>query len=129
MDRLRATERAEQAEWVQVLSVENLPGRRNPTRELLGWLRERGIDWMPFEQDDLCFGLACGPDADTGRWRGWFSVRVRAAALWQLGLHPDQPTSAVRDPVPPAWWHAAGERYAAQRTRSTRSRPPTPGGR
>ncbi|MGW6918733.1 hypothetical protein ACWGB8_33675 [Kitasatospora sp. NPDC054939] len=32
------------------------------------------------------------------------AVRVRADALRRLGLHPDQPTSAPADPLPPASW-------------------------
>ncbi|GIH14394.1 hypothetical protein [Rugosimonospora africana] len=66
---------------------------------------------MPLRDDDVRIDLACGPAPD-GRWRGWFSVRVRAHALWPLGLHPDQPTSRVTAPSPPAWWHAEAERLA-----------------
>ncbi|WP_234326704.1 hypothetical protein, partial [Streptomyces sp. NRRL S-495] len=47
--------------------------------------------------------LACGVGGD-GHWHGWFAVHFRAVALWRLGLHPDQPTSAPRGPPPPAWW-------------------------
>ena len=64
---------------------------------------------MPIADDQWMFGLACGRDADGRSW-GYFDVRVDAAALWRLGLHPDQPTSRVTGPSPPAWWHAAAER-------------------
>lgn len=70
---------------------------------------------MPFEDEEIRCGLACGPDKDTGRWRGWVSVSVDGRALWRLGLHPDQPTSVANAVSPPAWWHAAGLRYAAGR--------------
>ncbi|MEV0661792.1 hypothetical protein ACIBI3_04595 [Actinomadura luteofluorescens] len=69
---------------------------------------------MPFENDEITIGLACGRDSD-GRARGWYGVQVRAEALRRLGLHPDQPTSRVADPSPPAWWHAAAERTARSR--------------
>ncbi|GIJ46122.1 hypothetical protein Val02_30080 [Virgisporangium aliadipatigenens] len=64
---------------------------------------------MPFAELDVRIGLACGPDA-TGRWRGHYALHVAADALRKLGLHPDQPTAAVGDATPPAWWHAAAER-------------------
>ncbi|WP_433465766.1 hypothetical protein [Spirillospora sp. CA-128828] len=69
---------------------------------------------MPFENDDVTIGLACGPGPD-GRWHGWYSINVRDDALRRLGLHPDQPTSKVVGPSPPGWWHAAAERAARGR--------------
>jgi hypothetical protein len=45
----------------------------------------------------------CGVGAD-GHWHGTFAVRLDAAALRRLGLHPEQPTSAPADPPPPVWW-------------------------
>jgi hypothetical protein len=68
---------------------------------------------MPLRPDDIGFDLACGPDA-YGRWHGWFKIRVRADALRPLGLHPDQPTSVMITPSPPAWWHAEAERRASE---------------
>ncbi|WP_432989171.1 hypothetical protein [Dactylosporangium sp. CA-233914] len=67
---------------------------------------------MPFGADEVLIGLACGPDPRTGRWRGFYAVRVDAGALRRLGLHPDQPTSKVAGPAPPEWWHAEAERTA-----------------
>ena len=64
---------------------------------------------MPFADDEVRVDLRCGPD-ETGRWHGYFSVGVEAGALRRLGLHPDQPTSRVIGPSPPAWWHAECER-------------------
>ncbi|GAA2242718.1 hypothetical protein GCM10010145_06300 [Streptomyces ruber] len=64
---------------------------------------------MPFAPDDIRWDLACGIGSD-GHWHGRFDVRVRAHALRQLGLHPDQPTARVTGPSPPGWWHAAAER-------------------
>ncbi|MEV4754773.1 hypothetical protein AB0J86_06615 [Micromonospora sp. NPDC049559] len=66
---------------------------------------------MPFVPDEIYLGLACGIGED-GHWHGWFDVRIQAAALRRLGLHPSQPTSTVTGPVPPGWWHAAAERNA-----------------
>ncbi|MEV5847445.1 hypothetical protein AB0M32_36330 [Streptomyces sp. NPDC051985] len=66
---------------------------------------------MPFSQDEIRWDLACGIGLD-GHWHGWFDVRVDAAALRRLGLHPDQPTAHVNSPSPPRWWHAATERNA-----------------
>ncbi|MFJ9661642.1 hypothetical protein ACIRPR_27215 [Streptomyces griseoflavus] len=61
---------------------------------------------------------ACGRDAG-GRWRGWITVTVDAGALRRLGLDPARTGTAPGAPgdgsSPPAWWHAAGERYAVQR--------------
>jgi hypothetical protein len=66
---------------------------------------------MPLNLDEVRVELRCGPASD-GRWHGWFSVSLRADALRTLGLHPEQPSSVVRGPSPPAWWHAAAERRA-----------------
>nr|WP_239135424.1 hypothetical protein [Streptomyces sp. SID12488] len=66
---------------------------------------------MPFTADEVRHDLACGPGAN-GHWRGWFTVYVAADALRRLGLHPGQSTAPSCNGVPPpAWWHAAGERY------------------
>ncbi|MFF4315924.1 hypothetical protein ACWDFR_17800 [Streptomyces sp. 900105755] len=69
---------------------------------------------MPFTEDELRWDLACRRE-NTGRWRGWIGLSVEAGALRRLGLHPDQPSSAVNGPSPPGWWHAAGLRYATAR--------------
>ncbi|WP_405713169.1 hypothetical protein OG264_29425 [Streptomyces xanthophaeus] len=69
---------------------------------------------MPFGEDSIQFQHACGIGAD-GHWHGWFDVRVRAAALRRLGLHPGQPTAEVDGPSPPRWWHAEAERTATSR--------------
>ncbi|MFE9598766.1 hypothetical protein [Streptomyces hokutonensis] len=71
---------------------------------------------MPFAQEELSWGLACGI-GPAGHWHGWFDVRVRADALRRLGLHPDQPTAEVVGASPPGWWHAAAERRTANRPR------------
>jgi len=47
---------------------------------------------MPFEQDEIRWGLACGIGPD-GHWHGWFDIRIQADVLRRLGLHPDQPTA------------------------------------
>jgi hypothetical protein len=98
-------------DWVTITSYENLPRCPKPRAATRAWLRERGIDWMPFRDNEVRFDLACGPGPD-GRWHGWYTIKVRADALRRLGLHPDQPSSIVRGPSPPAWWHAAAERRA-----------------
>jgi hypothetical protein len=49
---------------------------------------------MPFAQDEIRWGLACGVGPD-GHWHGWFDIRVHADALRRLGLHPEQPTAEV----------------------------------
>ncbi|MGX9885263.1 hypothetical protein [Streptomyces sp. NPDC002276] len=67
---------------------------------------------MPFAQDELSWGLACGPGPD-GHWHGWFDVRVRPDALRRLGLHPDQPTAELVGLSPPGWWHADAERRSS----------------
>lgn len=64
---------------------------------------------MPFSWDEIGFDLFRVRHAD-GRMGCVAGVRVRAGALWALGLHPDQPSSRVVGPSPPGWWHAAGER-------------------
>ncbi|GGS03803.1 MULTISPECIES: hypothetical protein [Streptomyces] len=69
---------------------------------------------MPFEPEEIRIDLMCGRGAD-GHWHGTIGVNVDATALWRLGLHPGQPTSVVAGASPPAWWHAAGERYATRR--------------
>ncbi|MFF2516651.1 hypothetical protein [Streptomyces sp. NPDC058086] len=52
---------------------------------------------------DVRIDLMCGVRSD-GHWHGTVVVRVRADTLRRLGLHPDQPTSAPADPLPPKWW-------------------------
>ncbi|MCP9210881.1 hypothetical protein [Streptomyces cucumeris] len=69
---------------------------------------------MPLAAEEICWDHACGIGPD-GHWFGWFRVRVEAAALWRLGLHPDQPAARVTGPSPPAWWHAEAERRARHR--------------
>ncbi|WP_371502361.1 hypothetical protein OG871_35120 [Kitasatospora sp. NBC_00374] len=45
----------------------------------------------------------CGIGAD-GHWHGTVAVRIDAAVLRRLGLHPEQPASGPADPPPPRWW-------------------------
>lgn len=97
------------ADWITIAAYDNLPGCLRPMAAARAWLRDRGIDWMPFEQDEIRWGLACGIGPD-GHWHGWFDIRIQADALRRLGLHPDQPTAKVIGPSPPHWWHAAAER-------------------
>ncbi|THV37759.1 hypothetical protein FAB82_20165 [Glycomyces buryatensis] len=66
---------------------------------------------MPFGEPEIRVDLACAPGPD-GHWRGWFDIRVDGDALRRVGLHPEQPTSKVDGPSPPAWWHAAADRNA-----------------
>ncbi len=66
---------------------------------------------MPFESYEVYWGLSCGVGPD-GHWHGWLDIRIDAAALHRLGLHPDQSTATVPGPTPPGWWHAAAERNA-----------------
>lgn len=99
------------ADWITVSTYENVPGCLEPMAAARAWLRDRGIDWMPFGRDEIRWNLACGVGPD-GHWRGRFDIRVRAEALARLGLHPDQPTAHVNGPSPPGWWHAAAERNA-----------------
>ncbi|QNS05989.1 hypothetical protein [Streptomyces xanthii] len=48
---------------------------------------------MPFDLTaEVGVDLACARDPD-GHARGWYDIRVSAAALRRLGLHPDQPTA------------------------------------
>jgi len=63
---------------------------------------------MPFGPDEVLINLTCGRGAG-GHWWGWYSIRVRADRLRTLGLHPDQPTSRIVGPSPPALWHAEAE--------------------
>ncbi|MFD8834855.1 hypothetical protein [Streptomyces griseofuscus] len=64
---------------------------------------------MPFGPEGIGWGLVCGIGA-AGHRHGWYDVRVRADALWRLGLHPGRPTARVNRTSPPGWWHAAAER-------------------
>lgn len=76
-------------EWVPVVSYENLPKGRRPAAALAAWLRDWGIDWMPFADGDVRVDLACGPEPD-GHWHGYYTIKVQADALRRIGLHPDQ---------------------------------------
>ncbi|HTJ36629.1 MAG TPA: hypothetical protein VL738_25695 [Dactylosporangium sp.] len=64
---------------------------------------------MPFGEDEVVIDLMCGPD-ETGKWHGYFGIKVDAEALRRVGLHPEQPTSKIVGPSPPKWWHAEAER-------------------
>jgi len=57
---------------------------------------------MPLSTNDILCHLSCGA-GDDGHWHGWWSIHVKAEALRPLGLHPDQPSSVVQGPSPPAW--------------------------
>lgn len=41
------------AEWVAVADFSVLPGVRHPRQVLDRWLRQRGIDWLPFAEDEI----------------------------------------------------------------------------
>ncbi|UXY30135.1 hypothetical protein N8I87_28670 [Streptomyces sp. HUAS TT20] len=70
---------------------------------------------MPFAMEEIRFDTWCRREP-SGRWSDSIGLSIDARALWRLGLHPDQPSSVVvNGPSPPAWWHAAGERYALRR--------------
>lgn len=75
--------------WVEIAAFENAPGGIRPPEFLAGWLRERGIDWLPFASIAVRIDLSCGKVAGN-RWQGWYSVKISATALRRLGLHPDQ---------------------------------------
>jgi hypothetical protein len=78
-------------QWSEVAVVENAPGNGRPGDVLAGWLRKRGIDWMPFTNGEIRIDLICGKTAQ-GRWQGWYSIKISTAALRRLGLHPGQTT-------------------------------------
>jgi hypothetical protein len=80
---------ASSGEWVQVIAYANGPRTPRPADALTAWLRDLGIDWMPFADDDIRIDLACGKTPD-GRPQGWYSIKVRSGELRRIGLHPDQ---------------------------------------
>jgi hypothetical protein len=53
---------------------------------------------MPFDANDVLVIAPCGRDTN-GIWDCSVIVRVRAAALNRLGLHPDGPTTPT-EPAP-----------------------------
>jgi hypothetical protein len=79
-------------DWAEVAAFENAPGSGRPGDVLANWLRERGIDWMPFADGEIRIDLSCGKTPAQDRWRGSCSIKISAAALRRLGLHPDQTT-------------------------------------
>lgn len=85
-------------DWLTVISYRNEGGA--PVAALHAWLRDRGIDWHPFEPDEVRIDLM--RTAGTDGPECWCVVRVRPGALRRLGLHPDQPTARVDVPV--RWW-------------------------
>jgi hypothetical protein len=75
-------------EFVPVVVYDTDHGRRpKPLEALQAWLRERGIDEMPFGADDVLVIAPCGRGTD-GNWDRSVIVHVRAAQLRRLGLHP-----------------------------------------
>jgi hypothetical protein len=79
-------------DWAEVAAFENTPGSGRPGDVLASWLREWGIDWMPFADGDIRIDLSCGKTPAQDRREGWYSIKISAAALRRLGLHPDQTT-------------------------------------
>jgi hypothetical protein len=79
-------------DWAEAAAFENTPGGCRPGDVLTGWLWERGVDWMPFTDSEICIDLSCGKIPAQDRWRGWYSIKISAATLRRLGLHPDQTT-------------------------------------
>ena len=80
---------------------------RNAGSAVTAWLREQGIDWMPFDLNDMRRDMLCGRGAN-GNWSQSVRIFVRADVLRRLGLRPDQPLSQARCTVP--WWHNGGVR-------------------
>lgn len=72
-------------EWEQVIAYANLPRTPRPADALAAWLRDRGIDWMPFAADDIRIDLACGKTPD-GCPQSWYSIKIRSGELRRLGL-------------------------------------------
>ena len=54
--------------------------------------------------------LGCGV-RDDGHWHGTYAIEMRATLLRRLGLHPDQPWSAITGPERPGWARAEALRY------------------
>lgn len=76
---------------------------------------------MPFAGEDLHINLFCGIRED-GHWHGFYSIDVRAEALRELGLHPDQRWSEVKQTAQPAWWRAEALRLMLGGGQHRRSR-------
>lgn len=81
-------------EFVHVLAYDVESGHPKPVEALQIWLREHGIDAMPFDIADVLVIAPCGRDA-YGNWDRRVIVHVRASQLHRLGLHPDKPTSSI----------------------------------
>jgi len=42
---------ADSPEWIILAAYENVAGCPAPSAWVRAWLRERGIDWIPFQED------------------------------------------------------------------------------
>jgi hypothetical protein len=76
-------------EWVSVVRCRNVSGGTSPRLAFAAWLRERGIDWMPFADDEVVINLMRVQEPD-GRMGCVVEFCVLAPALRKLGLHPEQ---------------------------------------
>ncbi|MFI5718510.1 hypothetical protein [Nocardia sp. NPDC051750] len=76
-------------EWVPVVRCRNVSGGMPPRLAFAAWLRERGIDWMPFAADEVVINPMRVQESD-GRMGCVVEFCVLATALRRLGLHPDQ---------------------------------------
>jgi hypothetical protein len=72
-------------EFVRVLVYDTDHGHPKPMEALQAWLRERGINEMPFDADDVLVIAPCGRNKDSN-WDRSVAVHVRDDQLRLLDI-------------------------------------------
>lgn len=74
--------------WAVIALYESLPGCQPPKEALRAWAHERGLEGMPFAEDEVRIQIGCGRD-QLGRPQGSWIIEVASSALRKLGLDPE----------------------------------------
>lgn len=75
--------------WTNLGLHETGEGLPHPRAIVETWLRERGIDPTLLGDEEIRIDHLCGGDSH-GQWSQEYRIMIRSAALYRLGLRPEQ---------------------------------------
>lgn len=80
--------RTSRENWVLVGRYESNPEAPPPKEALRAWLSERGLERMPFADDDARIRVGCGRGQQGGA-QAWWLIEVAGKALMAAGIDPE----------------------------------------